>query len=88
MTKLEFVTEPSYQCPDNEAGDLAFVKATRTIGGRDAIEEYTACELLPLSASFYLGVILEGETPVSKLMVPLPTFLLPGAPMRQMMAFG
>jgi hypothetical protein len=72
MTKLEFVTEPSYQCP--EAGDLAFVKATRTIGGRDAIEEYTACELLPLSASFYLGVILEGETPVSKLMVPLPNF--------------
>jgi hypothetical protein len=74
MSKLEFVMEPSYQCPNSEVGDLAFVKATHTIGGRDAILEYMACELFPLTASFDLVVILEGETPMSKLMVPLPEF--------------
>jgi hypothetical protein len=34
MTRLDFVTESSFQCPDDEGGDVAFVKATRTIGGR------------------------------------------------------
>jgi hypothetical protein len=33
ISKLEFVMEPSYQCPDSDAGDLAFVKATHTTGG-------------------------------------------------------
>jgi hypothetical protein len=53
---------------------VAFVKATHTIGGRDAVEEYMACGLSPLSANFNLGEIAEGETPVSKLLVPLPEF--------------
>jgi hypothetical protein len=61
MSKLEFVTKPSYQCPNNEAGDVAFVKATYVIGGRDTGEEYMACELFPMSASFDLGEISEGE---------------------------
>jgi hypothetical protein len=72
--------EPSYQCPDYEAGVLAFVKATWTIGGQDTVEEYMACELSPLSVSFDLGVILERETPVSKLMVPLPEFPISRCP--------
>jgi hypothetical protein len=54
------VTEPSYQCPDDEAGDMAFIKATRAIGGRDAVEEYMTCELFPLSVSFDLIEISEG----------------------------
>jgi hypothetical protein len=33
-----------------------------------------ACELFPLSVSFDLDEILEGETPVLKLTVPLPEF--------------
>jgi hypothetical protein len=45
MTRLDFVMEPSFQCLDDKAGDVAFVKATRMIGGRHAIEEYMACEL-------------------------------------------
>jgi hypothetical protein len=60
MSKLEFVIEPSYQCPDDEAGDMAFIKATRAIGGRDAEEEYMTCELFPLSLSFDLIEISEG----------------------------
>jgi hypothetical protein len=74
MSKLESKMEPSYQCPDDEAGDVAFIKATHVIGGRNVVEEFMACELLPLSASFNLGEISEGETPVSRLIVCLPNF--------------
>jgi hypothetical protein len=76
MTRLDFVVEPSFKCPDDEAGDVAFIKATRAIGGRDAVEEYMACGLFPLSTSFNLGDIADGETPVWKLAVPLPKFLI------------
>jgi hypothetical protein len=31
--------EPSFECSDDEAGDMAFIKATRTIGGQDTVEE-------------------------------------------------
>jgi hypothetical protein len=74
MTGLDFVMEPLFECPDDDAGDAAFVKATRTIGGRDAIEEYMACGFFPLSASFGLGEVGNGETAVSKLAVPMPMF--------------
>jgi hypothetical protein len=33
MTALEFATDPPFECPDDDAGDLAFNKATRSIGG-------------------------------------------------------
>jgi hypothetical protein len=74
MTRLDFVTEPSFHCPGNEAGDMAFIKVTCAIGGRDAVEEYMACGLFPLSGSFNLGEIFEGKMLVSKLTVPLPEF--------------
>jgi hypothetical protein len=74
MSKLESKMEPLYQCPDDEAGDVAFIKATHVIGGRNVVEEFMACELLPLSASFNLGEISEGETPVLGLIVCLPNF--------------
>jgi hypothetical protein len=48
MTALDFAMEPPFECGDDDAGDVAFVKATRSIGGRDAIEEYMACGLFPL----------------------------------------
>jgi hypothetical protein len=64
MTRLDFVTEPSFQCPNDEAGDVAFVKVTRAIGGRDVVEEYLACGFFALSVSFNMGKISKGETPV------------------------
>jgi hypothetical protein len=74
MTGLDFVTEPLFECPDEDAGDAAFVKATRTIGGRDVVEEYMVCGLFPLSVSFGLGEIADGETPVLKLAAPMLEF--------------
>jgi hypothetical protein len=40
MTALDFVMEPPFECSDDDVGDVAFVKATHCIGGRDAIEEF------------------------------------------------
>jgi hypothetical protein len=71
MSPLDYVTEPSFNCPDDDAGDIAFVRATSSIGGRDAIEEYLACGMLPLSVNFGFGEIADGETPISKVVVPL-----------------
>jgi hypothetical protein len=53
---------------------VAFVKATGSIGGQDAIEEFMACGLSPLSLSFGLGENVDRETPVLKLRLPLLEF--------------
>jgi hypothetical protein len=74
MTGLDFSMEPPFECPDDDTNDVAFVKATLLIGSRDAIEEYMACGFFPLSASFTLGEDANGQTPVSKLTLPLPEF--------------
>jgi hypothetical protein len=74
MSRLDFITESSFQCPDDEAGDVSFIKATCAIGGRDAVEEYMACGVFPLLVSFHLGEIAEGETLELKLAVPLLEF--------------
>jgi hypothetical protein len=74
MTGLNFAMKASFKCLDDNAGDVAFVRATCTIGSRDAVEEYMACGLFPLSASFGLVKIVEGEMLVSKLVVPMLLF--------------
>jgi hypothetical protein len=43
--------EPPFECPESDASDVAFVKATCFIGSRDAVEDYMACELFSLSAN-------------------------------------
>jgi hypothetical protein len=48
MAELSFVLDPLFSCPDDDLSNGAFVKATHTIGGRDAVEEYVACRLFPL----------------------------------------
>jgi hypothetical protein len=42
MIVLDFAMETPFECPDDYAGDVAFVKVTRSIGGRDVIKEYMA----------------------------------------------
>jgi hypothetical protein len=74
MTGLDFTTKPPFECPDDKASDVAFIKATHTIGSWDAVEEYMACGLFPLSTSFDLCENADGETPVSKLAAPMPKF--------------
>jgi hypothetical protein len=51
MSALDFAVEPSFECANDNASDVTFVNATCSIGSRDAVEEYLACGLLPLSTS-------------------------------------
>jgi hypothetical protein len=74
MTALDFASEPSFECADDDAGDVAFIMTTRSIGIRDAVEEYMAYGLFPLLASFGLGEIEDGEMPVSKINWPMTEF--------------
>jgi hypothetical protein len=74
MKGLDFVMELPFELPDEDAGDMAFVKAARTIGDPDSLEQYMACGLFPLSASFSIGKIADSETPMSKLAMPMPEF--------------
>jgi hypothetical protein len=52
MTPLDYATEPSFECIDNESSDTVFIRVVGFIGGRDAVEEYLACRMFPLSANF------------------------------------
>jgi hypothetical protein len=76
MTSLDFMMEDSFECSDENSGDIIFVRAMGLIGGREAVEEYLAFGMFPLSANFDFIGIVDGETPVSKIVVPLPEFPL------------
>jgi hypothetical protein len=74
MGELDYVVDPEVECLDNDPNDTTFVRATVIIEGRDAIEEYTACKIFPLAASFGFGSVPLGTTPVSRVETPLPLF--------------
>jgi hypothetical protein len=76
MTPLYFTIEPSFECANGDSSDAAFVHDVSLIGGQDAIEEYLAYRMFPLLANFGFAEIMDGETPVSKVVVPLPEFPL------------
>jgi hypothetical protein len=48
--------------------------ATTTIGGHDAVEEYVACKIYPLAASFSFKSAPLGMTPMLKVETPQPLF--------------
>jgi hypothetical protein len=74
MSALDYEVEPSVDCPDTDANDVAFIRATTMIGCRVAVEEILACEMYPLSAGFSFKNVSEGTTAMSKVVVPLPIF--------------
>jgi hypothetical protein len=74
LCSLDFQTEPPFNCVDEDSRDVAFVKATNFIGGRDAVEEYLASKMYPLCASVSFKRVTHGVTPVSRLKLPLPKF--------------
>jgi hypothetical protein len=52
MSVLDYTVEPEVECSDDDTNNVAFVQATTTIGGRDAVEEFVACKMFPLASSF------------------------------------
>jgi hypothetical protein len=71
MSELDYAIELEVEYPDNDA---TFVRATATIGGCDAVEEYVACKIYSLAASFGFESVPLGTTPVSKVETPLLLF--------------
>jgi hypothetical protein len=76
MSELDYAVEPKVECPDNDPNDVAFVRATTTIRGCDAIEEFVACKMYPLAAYFGFESVPLGTTPMSKVETPLPLFVV------------
>jgi hypothetical protein len=66
MSALDYTMEPSFECHYTYSSDVAFIRAVGSIGGRYAIEEYFACGMYPLSASFGFDGIADSESPVLK----------------------
>jgi hypothetical protein len=64
MTPLDFMTETSFECTDNDSGDAAFVCVVRLIRGQDTVEEYLACVMFPLSANFSFAEIVDRDPSV------------------------
>jgi hypothetical protein len=63
--------EVPFSCGPKDANFAAFVEATSLIGGCDVVEEFLACGLWPLGEQFGFRVETK-ESPLSKVMVPMP----------------
>jgi hypothetical protein len=63
MIGLDFRKGPPFNSTDDDSGDVAFVSATKFIGGQDAMEEFLACGVYPLATGvdgwFDLGLEVE-----------------------------
>jgi hypothetical protein len=74
MSKLDYAVELEVECPDNDPNNVAFVRVTATIGGRDTVEEYVACKMYPLAVGFGFESVPLGMSSMSKVETPLPLF--------------
>jgi hypothetical protein len=70
MNALDYQTEAPHSCVADDVNAMAFEEATKIIGARDAVEEYLAYGILPLSDNWSL-VIERVHVPLLKVIVPL-----------------
>jgi hypothetical protein len=71
MTPLNYLTEVTFECGPADANVAVFTEAASIIGGRDAVEEFLAYDLWPLSDKFGFKVETK-EAPLSKVVVSMP----------------
>jgi hypothetical protein len=64
MSESDYAIEPDIECSNNDPIDVAFVRATATIGGHDAVKEYVACKMYPLAPGFGFESVPLGMTPM------------------------
>jgi hypothetical protein len=74
MSELDYAIEPKAECPNNDPNDAIFIRATGTISGRDAVQEYVACKMYPSVASFGFESVPLRTTPMLRVGTPLPLF--------------
>jgi hypothetical protein len=70
MSSLNYLTEPPHNFAVDDVNARAFELATKIIGGRNTIEEFLACSILPFSDNWDLKVE-KAEAPLSKVVAPL-----------------
>jgi hypothetical protein len=75
MSGLDFHTEPLFDCADDDSGDIAFIWATKFVGGRDTMEEFLACGVYLLAANVGFDRVAVGVTSILKLKMPLLKFV-------------
>jgi hypothetical protein len=68
MSELDYVVELKVECLNNDRNGTAFIWATATIGGHDAVEEYVVCKICWLR----LQNVALGMIPTLKVETPLP----------------
>jgi hypothetical protein len=71
MTRLNYLMEAPFDCGPENANFTAFVEVTSIIGGHDAVKEFLASSLWPLSKKFGFKVETK-ESPLSKVVVSMP----------------
>jgi hypothetical protein len=71
MSVLDYMVELEVECPGDDANDAAFVHATTTIGGREAVEEFMACKMYTPASSFGFSDVTLSTTPLPKVHTPL-----------------
>jgi hypothetical protein len=76
MSELDYSVEPDVECLDNDPNDAAYVQATATIKGYNAVEEYVACKMYPLVTSISFDNMAIDTMPMSKVKTPLPMFVV------------
>jgi hypothetical protein len=64
MSESDYAIEPDIECSNNDPIDVAFVRATATIGGHDVVKEYVACKMYPLAPGFAFESVPLGMTPM------------------------
>jgi hypothetical protein len=79
MSALKFHMKPSFNCPDDDLSDRAFVWASKYIDGRDAMEEFVPCGVWPLVAGVNFERVKVRETSVLKLKPPPPAQISPSS---------
>jgi hypothetical protein len=56
MKNLDYLTDAPYACSADDADVMAFTKAASIIGGRDAVDEFVAYDIWPLSDNWDFAV--------------------------------
>jgi hypothetical protein len=74
MSVLDYEVEHAVDCPYTDVNNIAFIQATTMIRGHDAVEEFLACGMYPLSAGFSFKDVTNDTTVMSKVVVLLSVF--------------
>jgi hypothetical protein len=71
MSALDYMMEEAHSCTADDANAMAFKEVAKIIEDRDAVEEFLACGVLPLSNGWDFE-FEEMESPLSKVTVLMP----------------